>query len=172
MLGATEQTLQSRRSRGITPRLMRESSVFRLFPTLALSLPSPSSVASRHLPPLGEGLASRHLPTRCVIRGGMRAWLPTRARPWLDRRAAQVFHRSNRDAAVLPRPCCFSIPYNTDPPPIWRGSCRCIPKSPDSPSPFGSRVCSRSAAKEANPPNAFGTIALSVISKRAPHHTA
>ena len=73
-------------------------------------------------------------------------------------------------SASLPRMrSAPSIRRNTDPPPIWRGSCRCIPKFGDSPLRFGSRARGRTAARADFLPEAAWPDEWSGISAPAPH---
>ncbi len=67
-----------------------------------------------------------------------------------------------------PRAHILLIRRNSDPLPIWRGSCRCNSRFPDSPLPRGSRVRNNRAGRLAIPADSHGFACCSSFSDNQP----
>ena len=68
----------------------------------------------------------------------------------------------------IPRVRSEIIRRNSNPLPIWRGSCRYIPRFPDSPFPRGSRVRNNRAGRLAIPADSHGFACCSSFSDNQP----
>ena len=128
------------------------------------------TVRAYAIPPVFRPLRKRHQPF-------IRHWRRAGAFPLLRTSLIQTTKRGLRAPFGIPRRSCVhmsapSIRRNTDPPPIWRGSCRCIPRSDDNLLRPGSRARGRPAARADFLPEAAWPDEWSGISAPAPHQRA
>ena len=128
------------------------------------------TVRAYAIPPVFRPLRKRHQPF-------IRHWRRAGAFPLPGPTLIQTTKRGFRAPFGIPRRSGVrlsapSIRRNTDPPPIWRGWCRCIPRSGDSPLRFGSRARDKIAARADFLPEAAWPDEWSGISTPAPHQRA